>query len=119
MENSVKSFTPKEIFILSLDGTELDITPLCPVFQYYEDIDEPFVKAALKVIDSGVNLIQTLPIQGGELVTIVMNCAGSGEDGVTKELQTYQFRVWKVFNRIFDYRVQSYSLALLPTSIYK
>lgn len=118
MENSVKSFTPKEIFILSLDGTELDITPLCPVFQYYEDIDEPFVKAALKVIDSGVNLIQTLPIQGGELVTIVMNCAGSGEDGVTKELQTYQFRVWKVFNRIFDYRVQSYSLALLPTEAF-
>ena len=78
--SSVKSANPNFINIISLNGKVYDISPMCTVFSYYEDIDKPFLVATLQVIDSGANLIKTLPIQGGEEVEIEFN-APSGNSG--------------------------------------
>lgn len=111
MSNSIKSASPTKIVITSLSGEVKDITALCYLFRYYEDIDQPFVRASLSVIDSGFNLIKSLPIQGGENVQIDMKCAVSG---TKQEVITYNFNVWKIYNRKFDPKVQSYNLALIP-----
>jgi len=111
---SVKDFSPESIEITTWGGTVEDITALCPLFQYYEDIDEPFVRATLAVIDSGANLIKTAPIQGGELVTIKFNCAA---DAVLESFEL-KFRIWKVYNRKFSANTQTYSLALLPSEAF-
>lgn len=111
---SVKDFSPESIELTTWGGAVEDITALCPLFQYYEDIDEPFVRASLGVIDSGVNLIRTAPIQGGELVTIKFRCAADAE------LESFElkFRIWKVYNRKFSANTQTYSLALLPNEAF-
>lgn len=111
---SVKDFSPESIDLTTWDGTVRDIKPLCPLFQYYEDIDEPFVRASLVVIDSGINLIKTAPIQGGELVTIKFKCAADAE----LESIEYKFRIWKIYNRKFSANTQTYSLALLPNEAF-
>jgi hypothetical protein len=116
MSNSVKSFKPKNIVITALandakEGNRVDLTALCPLFDYYENIDNPFIVASLTVID-GTNLIGTLPIQGGEKVEIEFEC-GFGENGsVKQESVKYSFRVWKVYKREFTTRAQMYNLAL-------
>lgn len=116
--SSIKSFKPKSIVITSLpyangDGNRYDITSICPLFQYYEDIDVPFVRASLTVIDSGINLIGNLPIQGGELVEIEFDCGFSDNNSTVKqEPIKYKFRLWKIYNRIFDSKIQTYNIAL-------
>jgi hypothetical protein len=112
---SVKFFKCNYISITSLGGGKsYDITSLCPMFNYYEDIDRPFVLGVLLVIDSGVNLIKSLPIQGGEDVEISMNCVTTKNGNAKYEDVIYRFKVWKVYNRIFDSKTQTYNLALMP-----
>ena len=111
--SSLKSANPNYINIISLSGNVYDITSLCTIFSYYEDIDRPFIIASLQVIDSGINLIKTLPIQGGEEVELEFD-APSGNNGTPSiKKVNYKFRVWKVYNRVFDTKVQMYHLALV------
>ncbi len=113
-KSSVKSFTPNSINIISLSGKVYDITSLCTTFSYYEDVDKPFVMAKLQIIDSGLNLIKTLPIQGGEDVEIDFDVPGStGKNTAKLDKILYKFKVWKVYNRQFDAKVQIYHLALI------
>lgn len=114
--SSLRDFKPLKILIFPVtDNSQgYDITPICSQFIYYENIDSPFVEAELSLIDSGVNLIKSLPIQGGEEVSIKLECASStGEAPSIKEI-TYQLYVWKVENRAFTSKIQTYTLRLLP-----
>lgn len=115
--SSLKDFKPVKILITSVidAGKTYDITSLCSAFRYFEDIDMPFVMAELSVIDSGLNLIKTLPIQGGEQITVTMECSSS-TNGTNPSVQeiTYDLHVWKVQNRNFTAKIQAYTLLLLP-----
>jgi len=104
--NSAKTFKPSKVTLTSVSGEEFVITDLIGIFSYFEDIFTPFVSANMSVIDSGMNLIGTLPIQGGEKVNVTFT-------NIQKEEVTYELLVWKVFNRQFDRKVQVYNLALL------
>lgn len=87
-------------------GTEYNITPICVAFAYYEDIFSPFVTAVLHVVDSGMNLIGSLPIQGGEKVYVKIK-------DVKDNIFEYELHVWKIYNRQFNKNTQSYNLALI------
>ena len=104
--NSAKTFKPSKVTLTSVSGEEFIITDLIGIFSYFEDIFTPFVSANMSVIDSGMNLIGTLPIQGGEKVNVTFI-------NIQQEEVTYELLVWKVFNRQFDRKVQVYNLALL------
>jgi hypothetical protein len=114
--DSLRSFKPIRILITSVinAGTTYDITSISSSFRYFEDIDKPFVMAELSLIDSGINLIKTLPIQGGEQVTITLECASSKNGSPTVDETTYDFHVWKVRDRNFSTKIQTYTLVLLP-----
>lgn len=103
---SAKNFNIEKINITSLSNQTWNIKSLCTSFLYYEDIDRHFVTATLTVIDSGINLINLLPIQGGETIDIEMQT-------VKGETIEYVFKVWKVFNRSFGPDLQQYALALV------
>ena len=114
--SSLKDFKPVKITISSISNSikTYDITPISAQFVYYENIDLPFVQAELTLIDSGLNLIKSLPIQGGEQVSITMDCASSTGDNPKLEQITYDLYVWKVDNRVFTAKTQTYTLRLLP-----
>ena len=103
---SAKSFKPSKVTLTSVTGKEYIITDLVGIFSYYEDIFTPFVSANMSVIDSGMNLIGTLPIQGGEKVNVSFT-------NIKEEEVEYELKVWRVYNRSFDRKVQTYNLALL------
>lgn len=103
---SAKTFTPNKVTLTSVDGREFLITDLVGIFSYFEDIFTPFISANISIIDSGMNLIGTLPIQGGEKVSVTFT-------NIKDEEVTYDLKIWKVFNRQFDRKVQLYNLALL------
>jgi|11BtaG_2_1085332.scaffolds.fasta_scaffold00231_21 hypothetical protein len=104
--NSSKFFTPHSVFITSVDGVSFDLTSAVGAFSYYEDIYKPFISASMVVMDSGQNFIGTLPIQGGEIVTFKL-------ENVKKQLVTYEFCVYKVYNRQVMSNKQTYCLAML------
>jgi len=117
--NSIKTFTPQHVYITSLDGETRDIGAMTTLFNYYEDIDRPFVQGILTVVDSGVNLIRTLPIQGGEDVEIELQCATDESGSVKNEIITYKFRIWKIYDRIFEPKIQAYKIALVTEEALK
>jgi hypothetical protein len=101
-----KSIELLKASIFDVDGKEYNITKIITGFFYYEDIFSPFVSAVANVIDSGSNLIGTLPIQGGERVFIkIKNIKG--------DVVEYDLHVWKVYNRQFTKNTQIYNLALI------
>lgn len=104
--NSAKSFKPTKVTLTSVNGIEYIITDLVGLFVYFEDIFMPFVTANMTIIDSGQNLIGTMPIQGGEDVLVEF------KDIKDEEIE-YRFKIWKVYNRAFDRKVQTYNLALM------
>lgn len=103
---NAKFFNPRKVTLTSVDGNQYDITKLVGALSYFEDIYTPFVSANMFIIDSGQNLIGTLPIQGGEKVTIRL-------ENVKKEMVEYELSVWKIFNRKIEKNMQYYNLALL------
>lgn len=96
----------KEALLYSVDGRSITITNAVNAFFYYEDILSPFITGNLQITDSGVNLIGTLPIQGGERVTLKV------VDFQDEEYE-YDMYVWKVFNRQFTKSIQTYNLGLV------
>ena len=103
---TVKSIDLKEVILHDVDGTEYTLTKVVTGFSYFESIFKPFVSGVINVADSGVNLIGTLPIQGGEKVTIRIL-------DVEEEEYTFELYVWKVYNRQFTKNLQTYNLALV------
>jgi len=103
---SNKSINLVKATIADVKGKEYDITKICVAFAYYEDIFSPFVSAVLHVVDSGSNLIGTMPIQGGEKVYVKIK-------DVQEKTFEYELHVWKVYDRKFSKSVQTYNLALI------
>ena len=103
---SAKNFYPKKVTLTSVDGKEINITPAVVAFSYYEDIFQPFCTGNMLIVDSGMNLIGNLPIQGGEKVKIQL-------DNIKKEEVEYEMCIWKVYNRKFEKNMQYYTLSLV------
>lgn len=87
-------------------GTKLDITALAIRFDYFENINLPTVYAELELVDSGSNIISSLPIQGFEKIDIRIKT-------VTDKTYDYEFYVYKVSNRFGADRFQMYTLGLI------
>lgn len=83
-----------------------DITDLITRFDYFESINYPAVSANLNVVDSGKNLIASLPIQGFEKVEIEL------EDALD-EIYNYTLYVYSISNRFASDRFQRYTLSLI------
>ena len=96
----------EEVIITGVDGDSFNITPLVVRFDYFEDISLPTISANLDVVDSGENLISSLPIQGFEDITIKAKDIGEQE-------VEYEFKVYKIYNRYMGDRFQRYSLGLI------
>lgn len=103
---SLKSIEVKSVIVYDVDGDAHDLTKVITGFFYYENIFQPFVTGVMNVADAGNNFIGTLPIQGGERVTIEIK--DSFEDS-----HEYEMYIWKVYNRTFTKSLQTYNLALI------
>jgi hypothetical protein len=100
-------FKIASVSITSADGKKsFDITNIVQVFSYVESTNYAFLMATMIVTDSA-GLINTMPIQGGEIVKarIITNSSESGED--------YTLRVWKIANRYVKNQDQVYTLGLV------
>jgi len=106
MEQSNSFFRIKAATLESVSGDKIEISKSIAAFLYFEDIEKPFVSATLSMIDSGQNLIGTLPIQGGERVVIDIV-------DVKEEEHRYDLYVWAVSGRVFDSSKQFYNLSLI------
>jgi len=105
-DSTTSSIELIKALIYDIKGNATDITKAITGFFYYESIKNPFVTAVANIVDSGNNLIGTLPIQGGEQVYVeVKDFAGETFD--------YNLHVWKVYNRSFTKSLQTYNLALI------
>lgn len=103
--NSVKFFNPKTVTLTSVEGVEYDISAAVIAFSYYEDIFQPFVTGNLAMVDSGLNLIGNLPIQGGEKIKIEL-------DNIKDEPVEYNLCLWKIYNRKFEQNIQYYTMSV-------
>jgi len=104
---STTDFQVKDVIISPADGSKgYGIKNLVADITYVENIKYPFVMAMMEVVDSA-GLITKLPIQGGELVKIIIktNIEPSGFE--------YNFRVWKIANRYVKNKDQAYTLGLI------
>ncbi|MFZ9146143.1 MAG: hypothetical protein ACO21H_02735 [Sediminibacterium sp.] len=66
----------------------------------------PTVSAKLTLVDSGANLIASLPIQGFEKIELSIEASD-------EETYTYDMRVYKIDSRFSGDRFQTYSLGLI------
>ena len=101
-----KSIELLKVSLFDVNGKEYNITQITTAFFYYESIFSPFVTAVANIIDSGQNLIGSLPIQGGERFLIKIKDL----KGDTVE---YDLHVFKIYNREFTKNTQTYNLALI------
>ena len=105
MANPLQGLSYNKVTITSLDGKEVDLTNSLLSTDYFEDILEPCVSTSLNVI-SGYDIVEGLPIRGGERVIIDLVCL-SGRF-------VKQFRVYKVSNISTDKQKTSFTLNLSP-----
>ena len=75
-------------------------------FQYHESVLWPSYGATLVVVDNAENLMASMPLQGGEKVVIEV-------EDVVGDDYSYEFRVWKIDNRVAVDRGQIYTLMLI------
>ena len=114
-ENNAAAFEYKSVRIHMLQGRyandrPLEIGDLVFGFTYFEDITKPFISANLNINDTGMNLIGSGvgPITGNERVEIVV----TGPDGAD---YIYNFRVYRVGDRIVSNKLQNYNLGLISS----
>lgn len=75
MAIAVGSFKPNFFMIQSLDGKKkIDLTNSLLFFDYFEDILSPCVTATAQILNS-TSIFNTLPIRGGEKVSISVDTA--------------------------------------------
>ena len=100
----------RECTITTVDGETLDITDLVVRLDYFESISLPTIEANLDLVDTGSNIISSLPIQGYE--DIKFTIATMGEDDGEYE-EEYEFKVFRIHSRYMAERFQKYSLGLI------
>ena len=103
---ALRSISYNNVSITSLDGKrELDLTSSLLSTDYFEDILQPCVSATLTLVSS-YNIVEQLPIRGGEKVDISINTY-SGEF-------TKSFRVYKVGDITTQKMKETFTLHLVP-----
>ena len=103
------SLTTKAIALYKVDNENkpyINLASMATHFQFFEDIFCPAYSGTLVVIDTGENLISSMPIQGNEKIVIEVEDAFGNN-------YSYDFRVWTVANRISADRRQIYTLGLI------
>lgn len=101
------SFQLKSVVIYRVKSSEsYDITDLVQRFDYFESITSPVISGTLVMVDSGSNLISSLPIQGTERVVINLIAPNNEE-------HEYDLRVYKIGSRFGAERFQTYTLGLI------
>jgi hypothetical protein len=96
-----------EAFIYDVKGSKkLSIVNLIDRFEYFENISAPALAGKLSLVDTGANLIASLPIQGFERVEIKVREFGEKE-------YSYDMRVFKIDSRFTGDRFQYYTLGLI------
>ena len=103
------AFGFNRITLISHDGVEHSLgdgSVVTQGFMYYEDITKSFISANLRIVDSGVNLIATAPIVGGEVVRVELT-------GPNDDEREYEFKVYSVTDRSINNKVQQYNLGLI------
>ena len=104
--SSPTDFTLKSVQITpNSDKQPVEIVQLVNSFDYVESVESPFLSGMIEVVDSG-GLLQGLPIQGGEKVTISVNVN-------TEETISYTMVIWTVANRFARQQKQAYTLGLI------
>ena len=100
----------KQIALYKPDGekAEANLLDMVLFIQYHENILWPAYGATMVILDNAQNLISSIPIQGFEKV--VFEVVDAKED-----TYFYEFRVFKVSNRVNADRTQIYTLALIST----
>lgn len=101
------SFTVDKITLTPIDSKQSkDITDLVLEFNYYENILVPCTAITMLLNDTAVNLISSLPVQGGEEVIITLR-------DTNEKKYDYRMYVYKVSNRFTADRIQVYALELI------
>ena len=100
----------RECTITTVDGETLDITDLVVRLDYFESISLPTIEANLDLVDTGSNIISSLPIQGYEDIKFTIAMMGE-DDGEYEE--EYEFKVFRIHSRYMAERFQKYSLGLI------
>ena len=101
------SFQLKTVVIYRVKSNEsYDITDLVHRFDYFESITSPMISGTLVMVDSGANLISSLPIQGTERIVITLVAPNNQE-------HTYDLHVFKIGSRFGAERFQTYTLGLI------
>jgi hypothetical protein len=113
MSDSIKpyasSFQIKSVIIYRVKSNEsYDITDLVQRFDYFESITSPVVSGTLVMVDSGANLISSLPIQGTERIQVTLI-------GPDNQQYDYDMRVYKIGSRFGAERFQTYTLGLISS----
>lgn len=75
-------------------------------FQYVEDLLSPSISGTLVVLDKALNLPADMPLTGFEKLVVAVT-DHKGDD------HQFDFRVWKVANRILTDKGQGYTLGLV------
>jgi hypothetical protein len=103
------SFQIKSVIIYRVKSNEsYDITDLVQRFDYFESITSPVVSGTLVMVDSGANLISSLPIQGTERIQVTLI-------GPDNQQYDYDMRVYKIGSRFGAERFQTYTLGLISS----
>jgi hypothetical protein len=103
------SFQIKSVVIYRVKSNEsYDITDLVQRFDYFESITSPVISGTLVMVDSGANLISSLPIQGTERIQVSLI-------GPDNQQYDYDMRVYKIGSRFGAERFQTYTLGLISS----
>lgn len=109
----------KAVYLFKDDDTKFedynDITPFMDQFEIYEDIDSPTISAVMVVVDA-FNLIDRLPILGGERIRIVFKTTSFEND------RTQDFVIYRIGDRKFAQNFskgQTYPLYLCTVDRYR
>jgi hypothetical protein len=101
------SFQIKSVVIYRVKSNEsYDITDLVQRFDYFESVTSPVVSGTLVMVDSGANLISSLPIQGTERIQVSLI-------GPDNQQYDYDMNVYKIYSRFGAERFQTYTLGLI------
>lgn len=105
--SSPTDFVLKSVRIFPNNSKQpVEISQLVNSFDYVENVEAPFLSGMMEVVDSG-GLLQGLPIQGGEKVTISVITSSS------EEPYDYTMVIWTVANRFARQKKQAYTLGLI------
>lgn len=108
---SQKSYELEELKLYPLSGSSyaapLDIKEIYTGIRIYESVYMPFMTAQIDVVDSGKNMISSLPIHGYEKVTFKLKTLFTDS-----KTYSYTFYVYKITNRIVNNNSQVYTIHL-------